>query len=62
MAVYWTGGGVLRVVGVKLTNGDGGSYYSGGGKYIKGGTVQLVMCVIENNKAYASDMLVRTAH
>jgi len=52
-------GGVLRVVGLKLTNADG---YSGGGMYIDGGRVELAMCAIENNKAYhVSDMLVRTS-
>jgi len=41
MWVSGTGGEVLRVVGLKVTNGDTGSY--GGGMYINGGTVELAM-------------------
>ena len=65
MYVKETGGGVLRVVGLKLNNGYGGNYVGGigGGMNIEGATVELAMCAIENNEAsQVSDMLVRTSH
>jgi len=47
MNVKGTEGGVLRVVGVKLTNVY---VYDGGGMYIYGGTVELAMCAIDNTR------------
>ena len=55
MRVQGTGGGVLWIVGLKITHGkagyeDGsGRDCDGGAMHIGGGTVELAMCAIENN-------------